>query len=188
MQEIKPVRDVMRARRIITVAGEINEYTSNNVCQQLLAMDYDNPEQDIILKVSSFGGCLLSGMEICETMAMIRPRVITLCSSKAMSAGSLIHLHGDVRVVTPNAVIMIHQLSSGSSGSAAEMADAAAEADRLQNMLEDCYKRHSKMNKKKLKEIFSKDSMITAQMAIELGIVDKIVKTHEDLYSVTPVA
>ena len=187
MQELTPVRDVMRARRMISCVGEINEYSANNVCQQLLAMDFENPEQDIILKVSSFGGCLLSGFGICDTIGLIRPRVITLVVDKCMSAGSLIHLHGThgLRVASPNAVVMVHQLSGGGQGSASEMKDAADEADRLQHILEDAYKKRSTMTKKKLKEIFSKDSMLPAPVALELGIIDRIVKNHKELYALT---
>ena len=76
--------------RIVFMVGEVNPYTANLVCAQLLFLESENPHKDIYLYINSPGGEVYSGLGIMDTMNYIQCDVATLCFGMAASMGSLL--------------------------------------------------------------------------------------------------
>ena len=140
--------------RIIMLTEEVNNVTASLVVAQLLFLEGQDATKDISLYINSPGGSVTDGMAIYDTMQYIKCDVSTICMGMAASMGAFLLAAGTKgkRYALPNSDIMIHQPSGGAQGQAT---DIMIHAD------------HIIQTKKKL----------TAQQALEYGLIDKVI-TH----------
>ena len=110
-------------------------------------------------------------------MQFIRPPVSTLCVGQAGSMGSLLLAAGakDLRFALPNARIIIHQPSGGFQGQATDIMLHAQEILNLKKRLNDIYARHTGQPLKKIEDALERDTFLTAEMAKDFGLVDKVI-------------
>jgi ATP-dependent Clp protease protease subunit len=156
---------------------------STLVVAQLLFLEADNPKKEISMYINSPGGVVTSGLAIYDTMQFIRPAVSTLCTGQAASMGSLLLAAGekDMRFSLPNSRIMVHQPSGGFQGQATDIMLHAQEILNLKKRLNEIYVHHTGQTYKAIEDALERDKFLTAEMAREFGIVDKVIdKRAED--------
>src|SRR5262245_11695450 len=163
--------------RIVFITGLIEDAMSTLVVAQLLFLEAENPKKDIAMYINSPGGAVTSGLAIYDTMQFIRPPVSTLCVGQAGSMGSLLLAAGakDLRFALPNARIIIHQPSGGIEGQATDIMLHAQEILNLKKRLNDIYARHTGQPLKKIEDALERDTFLTAEMAKDFGLVDKVI-------------
>jgi ATP-dependent Clp protease protease subunit len=118
-----------------------------------------------------------AGLAIYDTMQFIRPPVSTLCTGQAASMGSLLLAAGqkDLRFALPNARIMLHQPSGGFQGQATDIMLHAQEILNLKKRLNEIYVKHTGQSLKTVEDALERDKFLTAEGALEFGIVDKVI-------------
>src|SRR5215468_5642973 len=124
-----------------------------------------------------------SGLAIYDTMQFVRPAVSTLCIGQAASMGSLLLAagHKDMRFALPNSRIMLHQPSGGFQGQATDIMLHAQEILNLKKRLNEIYVKHTGQPLKKIEDALERDYFLTGEMAVEWGVVDKVIdKRPED--------
>jgi len=143
----------------------------------LLFLEADNPKKEVSMYINSPGGVVTSGLAIYDTMQFVRPAVATLCIGQAASMGSLLLTAGakDMRFALPNARIMLHQPSGGFQGQATDIMLHAQEILNLKKRLNDIYVKHTGQTLKKIEDALERDMFLTAEMAKEFGIIDKVI-------------
>jgi ATP-dependent Clp protease, protease subunit len=163
--------------RIIFITGGIEDGVATLVVAQLLFLEADNPKKEVSMYINSPGGVVTSGMAIYDTMQFIRPAVATLCIGQAASMGSLLLSAGekDMRFALPNARIMVHQPSGGFQGQATDIMLHAQEILALKKRLNEIYVKHTGQPLKKIEDALERDYFLTAEMARDFGIVDKVI-------------
>src|SRR3979411_126420 len=163
--------------RIIFLTGAVEDGMSTLVVAQLLFLEAENPKKEISMYINSPGGVVTSGLAIYDTMQFIRPPVSTLCTGQAASAGSLLLCAGakDMRFALPNARIMLHQPSGGFQGQATDIMLHAQEILNLKKRLNEIYVRHTGQPLKTVEDALERDKFLTAEGAMEFGIVDKVI-------------
>ncbi|MEI8277339.1 MAG: ATP-dependent Clp endopeptidase proteolytic subunit ClpP [Hyphomicrobiales bacterium] len=163
--------------RIIFITGPIEDSMATLVVAQLLFLEAENPKKEISMYINSPGGVVTSGMAIYDTMQFIRPQVATLCVGQAASMGSLLLAAGakDMRFALPNARIMVHQPSGGFQGQATDIMLHAQEILNLKKRLNEIYVHHTGQSLKKIEDALERDYFLTAEMAKDFGIVDKVI-------------
>ena len=163
--------------RIIFITGPIEDRMSTLIVAQLLFLEAENPKKEISMYINSPGGVVTSGLAIYDTMQFVRPAVSTLCIGQAASMGSLLLAagHKDMRFALPNARIMLHQPSGGFQGQATDIMLHAQEILNLKKRLNEIYVKHTGQPLKKIEDALERDNFLTADMAKELGIVDKVI-------------
>src|SRR6266498_2453391 len=117
------------------------------------------------------------------TMQFVRPAVSTLCVGQAASMASLLLAAGqkDMRFALPNSRIMLHQPSGGFQGQATDIMLHAQEILNLKKRLNEIYVKHTGQPLKKIEDALERDYFLTGEMAMEWGIVDKVInKRPED--------
>jgi ATP-dependent Clp protease protease subunit len=170
--------------RIIFITGPIEDNMSTLIVAQLLFLEAENPKKEISMYINSPGGVVTSGMAIYDTMQFIRPEVATLCIGQAASMGSLLLASGakDSRFALPNARIMVHQPSGGFQGQATDIMLHAQEILNLKKRLNEIYVKHTGQSLKKIEDALERDNFLTAEMARDFGLVDKVIdKRLEDM-------
>ena len=169
--------------RIIFIRGAIEDVTATLVVAQLLFLEADNPKKEIAMYINSPGGVVTSGLAIYDTMQFVRPAVSTLCIGQAASMGSLLLAagHKDMRFALPNSRIMLHQPSGGFQGQATDIMLHAQEILNLKRRLNEIYVKHTGQPLKKIEDALERDYFLTGEMAVEWGVVDKVIdKRPED--------
>src|SRR5437870_8719448 len=169
--------------RIIFITGGVEDAVATLVVAQMLFLEAENPKKEISMYINSPGGVVTSGMAIYDTMQFIPPPVSTLCIGQAASMGSLLLAAGakDLRFAVPNARIMVHQPSGGFQGQATDIMLHAQEILNLKKRLNEIYVKHTGQPLKKIEDALERDYFLTGEMAMEWGIVDKVInKRPED--------
>jgi ATP-dependent Clp protease protease subunit len=170
--------------RIIFITGPIEDGMASIVVAQLLFLEAENPKKELSIYINSPGGIVTSGMAIYDTMQFIRPEVSTLCIGQAASMGSLLLTAGTagMRFALPNARIMVHQPSGGFQGQATDIMLHAQEILNLKKRLNEIYVKHTGQSLKKIEDALERDYFLTADMAKDFGLVDKVIdKRLEEL-------
>lgn len=164
--------------RIIFLGSEIDDDVANSVVAQLLLLDSENPEKDIMLYINSPGGVITAGLAIYDTMQLIKADVSTICLGDAASMGAFLLSGGTKgkRLALPNSRIMIHQPLGGAKGQATDIEIEAKEILRMKTMLSTLMAEHTGQTVERIKQDTERDNFMTAQQALEYGLIDKVVE------------
>ena len=167
--------------RIIILGEEVNEVTAGLVVSQMLFLEAEDPDKDINLYIMSPGGSVTAGMAIYDTMQFIKCDVSTICMGMAASMGAFLLAGGTrgKRLALPNAEIMIHQPSGGAQGQATEIEIAAEHIIKTKEKMNRILAQNTGQPYEKVKADTERDNWMTAQEALEYGIVDKILESKK---------
>lgn len=169
--------------RIVFLGTPINDDVANVIIAQLLFLEADNSERDIYVYINSPGGVISSAFAIYDTMQHISAPVNTICMGMAASAGSFLLAAGEQgkRAALPHARIMLHQPSSGTQGTAADIEIAAKEILYLRDQLNELYSLHTGQPVDKIKADLDRDLYMSSAEAKEYGIIDKVIQQRSEL-------
>ena len=162
--------------RIIMLSEEVNDTTASLIVAQLLYLEAQDPDKDIQFYINSPGGSVTAGMAIYDTMQYIKCDVSTICIGTAASMGAFLLSSGakGKRLALPNAEIMIHQPSAGTKG---QITDMAIHLKRLEIIKKRMNQILSENTGKPIEVVTAdceRDNFMTAQEALEYGLVDKV--------------
>ena len=163
--------------RIIFISGEINDNLANSVIAELLYLDSIN-HNDISLYINSPGGVITSGMAIYDTINFIESDVSTICVGMAASMAAFLLSSGTKgkRYILPNADVMIHQPLGGAEGQATDIKIASDRIIGLRNKLNRILAKNTRKSLCKIEKDTERDNYLSAEDALDYGIVDKIIK------------
>ena len=163
--------------RIIFLGEEVNDVTASLVVSQMLFLEAEDPDKDINLYIMSPGGSVTAGMAIYDTMQFIKCDVSTICMGMAASMGAFLLAGGTKgkRLALPNAEIMIHQPSGGAQGQATEIEIVAEQILKTKEKLNRILAENMGQTYEKIKADTERDNYMTAQEALEYGIIDAVV-------------
>ena len=162
--------------RVVFLRGEVNQATANSIVAQLLFLEMEDPEAEISMYINSPGGSVTDGMAIFDTMRYIKPKVRTVCLGMAASMGAFLLMAGEpgMRYALPNSEVMIHQPSGGASGQATDVQLHAQWLLRTKNKMNKLMSEMSGQPLEKIQQDVERYYYMTAQEALEYGIIDKI--------------
>lgn len=166
--------------RVIFVTGEVEDHMANNIVAQLLFLESENPDKDISLYINSPGGVVTAGLAIYDTMQFIKAPVSTICIGQACSMGAFLLNAGapGKRIALANARIMIHQPSGGAQGQASDILIRANEIIKIRLQLNTIMAKHANRTLQDLELDTERDNFMSAQEALEYGLIDKIIETR----------
>jgi len=163
--------------RIIFLGTPIDDQIANLVVAELLHLESDEPDKDISIYVNSPGGSVYAGLTIYDAMQFVKPDIQTTCVGVAMSMGALLLAGGTTgkRAALPNAKILIHQLSAGFEGQAADIEIQAREIISVKRRLEEILAEHSGQPIERVSKDMERDYFMTPEEAREYGIIDQVI-------------
>ena len=162
--------------RIIFLTGEITDETANSVVAQLIFLEGKDPEKDISLYINSPGGSVSAGLAIYDTMNFIKCDVTTICVGLAASMGAFLLSSGakGKRFALPNSEIMIHQPLGGAQGQASDIEIQANHIKRIKEKINKILAEQSGQPLEKVQKDTDRDFYMSADEALEYGLIDKI--------------
>ena len=166
--------------RIIFLGEEVNDVTASLVVAQLLFLESEDPNKDINLYINSPGGSVTAGMAIYDTMNYIKCDVSTICLGMAASMGAFLLSGGakGKRFALPNAEIMIHQPSGGAQGQATEINIAAEHILKTRKKLNEILAANTGKPLETIERDTERDNYMSAQEAMEYGLIDRVITGH----------
>lgn len=161
--------------RIIILGTEIDESTANTIMAQLLYLNAMDNKKPIQMYINSPGGSVVAGLQIYDTMQMIKAPVQTICTGMAASMAAVILAGGEkgMRGALPNASIMIHQPMGGAVGQASDIAIANERIQFYKSRLYSILSEHTGQTMEQIVKDGDRDCWFTAFDAKKYGIIDK---------------
>ena len=161
---------------IIFLGTAIDDNVANAIVAQMLFLENEDPDKDIQIYINSPGGSVTAGLAIYDTMQFVKNDIVTYCIGQCASMGAHLLAAGTKgkRFALPNARIMIHQPSGGAQGQATEIEITFKEIQRLKDNLAATFAKHTGQPLKKVIKDMDRDFFMSAEEALEYGIVDKV--------------
>jgi ATP-dependent Clp protease protease subunit len=168
--------------RIVFLGEEITRDSANLVIAQLLHLESQDPDKDISLYIDSPGGEVYAGLGILDTMNFIKPEVSTICVGEAASMASVLLAAGakGKRLALPNAMILIHQPSSGAQGQQTDIQIVADETKWIRNHMNELLSHYTGQSVEKINKDTERDNYMRAQEALEYGLVDRVITSRSE--------
>ena len=167
--------------RVIFLTGQVEDHMANLIVAQLLFLESENPEKDIYIYINSPGGSVTAGLSIYDTMRYIKSDIATVCVGQAASMGAFLLSGGTKgkRYCLPNARVMIHQPLGGFQGQATDFEIHAREILSIKEKLNRLMAEHSGKTYEQVCKDTERDNFLSAQQALEYGLVDAILTNRE---------
>ena len=167
--------------RIIFLGTPIDYGVANLIMAQLLHLESEDPEKDIYIYINSPGGSITSLFAIYDTMKYIKPDVATVCMGLAASAGAVILAGGTAgkRYSLPHARIMLHQPAGGAEGTSKDIEIQAKLITDMRNQINGLLADFTDKDIEQIAVDTDRDFWMTAQEALEYGIVDEVLTQRE---------
>ena len=175
------IYSLLLKERIIMLFTPIVDAVANTIIAQLLYLEREDPDKDISVYIQSPGGVISAGLAIYDTMQLIRPNVSTICVGMAASMATVLLCSGanGKRYALPNATMHMHQAMGGAQGQASDIVIAAREISRQQDIIKDILVKHTGQSLEKVTHDTDRDFYLSAQQAVEYGLVDEVLKESE---------
>ena len=164
--------------RIILLGEEVTDASANLIVAQLLYLESQDPDKDIQLYINSPGGSVTAGMAIYDTMQYIKPDVSTICIGMAASMGAFLLSSGakGKRFALPNAEIMIHQPSAGTSGQITDMSIHLKRLELVKQRMTRILSENTGKDYDTVLNACERDNFMTTDEALNFGLIDKVIE------------
>ena len=171
--------------RILFLGSDVNEASANVIVAQLLFLQAEDSKKDIFFYINSPGGSVYDALAVYDTMQFITNDVQTVGIGVQASAAAFLLSSGTKgkRQVLPHSTVMIHQPSSGTRGKVTDQEIDLRESLRIKKLLEEIMARNTGQKPDKIHIDMERDKWLTADEALEYGIIDKIVTSPPKLSS-----
>ncbi|GAB4082054.1 ATP-dependent Clp protease proteolytic subunit [Modestobacter muralis] len=188
MKESNPYNKLFE-ERIIFLGVQVDDASANDVMAQLITLESNDPDRDITMYINSPGGSFTALTAIYDTMMFVRPDIQTVCMGQAASAAAVLLAAGTKgkRLALPHSRVLIHQPSGEAGGQVTDLEIHAAEIERVRVQMEQILARHTGQTQEQVRKDIDRDKILTAEQAMEYGIVDQVIPSRK-LNALPPVA
>lgn len=166
--------------RIIWVAGGVNDHMSTIVQAQLMFLD-NSDKTDITMHIDSPGGSVKSGLSMVDVMKYISCDIRTVNTGMAASMGSVLLGAGTKgkRSSLRFSKTMLHQTSGGAGGNIQDARINFIEWEKTNKILFELLGEFCGKSPEQVTEDSQRDFWLSAEEALEYGIIDEVVKTKK---------
>ncbi len=168
--------------RTILIFGEVNQKLAKEVSQKLLVLSAES-SKNIKIFINSQGGHVESGDTIFDMIQFIKPKIQVIGTGFVASAGALIYVAVPLeqRYCLQNTRFLLHQPMGGVGGVASDISIEANEIVKMKNRLNKIFAKQTGQPLKKIEKETDRNFWMTAEEAKEYGLVNKIVKSINEV-------
>ena len=169
--------------RIIFLHGEVEDGMADTIIAQLLLLESEDPDKDISLYINSPGGSVTAGLAIKNVMDYISCDVQTIGLGCCASMGAFLLASGTPgkRSVLKDTEVMIHQPLGGAKGQCTDIQITAKHIQGLKEKLTRYLSEYTqgKTSYEEMETMCDRDNWLSAERALEIGLVDQIVTNRQ---------
>ncbi|MCX7683119.1 MAG: ATP-dependent Clp protease proteolytic subunit [Anaerolineae bacterium] len=176
------IYSLLLKERIVFVGMPINDQVANLIVAQLLYLASEDPERPISMYINCPGGIVYHGLAIYDTMQQIPAPVATYAVGVTASMGTVLLAAGTkgYRYALPHATIHMHPAGGSAHGYAPDVEIQYKELKRIEDLLHQLLALHTGQTVEQIAADFDRDRFMTAQEAVEYGLVDQILQPAEN--------
>lgn len=176
---------LLKGTRIIYINGAVDDDMAYFFNTTLLRLENEDSSSDILVYINSPGGVVSAGLSMIDTMNLISCDVSTVCVGMAASMGAMLLMSGEKgkRKILPHSKVLIHQPLQNFGNSFRQTTDleiAVKEALKTKETLYTLIKEATGQPYDKIEKDCDRDYTLSAQEALEYGLVDEIIRTHKN--------
>lgn len=129
---------------------------------------------DIAVWLNSPGGDVFAASQIYTMLKEYEGKVTVKIDGIAASAASVIAMAGDEIVMSPVAMMMIHNPATVVFGEAADLVSGIKMLSEVKESIINAYEQRTGLPRGKISNMMDAETWFSAQKAVELGFADKI--------------
>ena len=172
----------LEATRTLFLKGEISDETwyGDEVTPQLFKDELNADSGDITVWINSPGGDVFAAAQIYNMLRDYKGHVTVKIDGLAASAASVIAVAGDTVLVSPVAMMMIHNPATLAMGNTKDMEAAIAMLNEVKESILNAYVDKTGLSRNKLSKMMDDETWFNAKKAVELGFADKVLFAAEE--------
>ena len=153
--------------RVLRLEGPIDSesFWGDEITPAMFRQELEAEEGDLTVWINSPGGNVFAAAEIYTMLQEYKGAVTVKIASIAASAAS---------VVSPTALLMIHDPSTIAMGNAKDMEKAIETLNEVKESIINAYAAKSGLRRSKIAELMSNETWMNAKKAVELGFADEV--------------
>jgi len=162
--------------RVLRLEGPIDEesFWSDGVTPKAFREDLYAEEGDVTIYIHSPGGNVFAAAEI-YTMVRDYPGTVTVkIDAIAASAASVVAMAGDRVMMSPVAMLMVHDPATIAMGNSKAMEKAISTLNEVKESIVNAYQAKTGLSRNKIAKLMSDETWMNAKKAVELGFADEI--------------
>ena len=163
--------------RTLFLNGAIAEesWFDDDVTPQLFKAELDSGEGDITVWINSPGGDCIAAAQIYNMLFDYKGKVTVKVDGIAASAASVIAMAGDVVMMSPVSMMMIHNPATIAMGDHSEMQKAIDQLSEIKESIINAYEIKTGLSRAKISRLMDEETWMNANKALELGFIDEII-------------
>lgn len=168
--------------RILFLNGTIAEesWFDDEITPALFKDELNSGEGDITVWINSPGGDCIAAAQIYNMLMNYKGNVTVKIDGIAASAASVIAMAGNIVIVSPVSMIMIHNPATIAAGDTLEMQKAIAMLDEVKESIINAYEIKTGLSRAKLSHLMDAETWMDANSAIEMGFADEIMQKNTE--------
>lgn len=179
------IEEVLLQKRRVVLSDAVDQKSAEEIIKKLWYLESLDSQKPILFVINSPGGSVDSGFAIWDQIKMLSCPVFTLVTGLAASMGSLLSLSAakGKRFATPHSRIMIHQplIAGVIQGQATDLDIHAREILKTRDLIVKTYAEATGKDEAIIRKAIDRDNWMTAQEALEFGLLDKVVSSYDDI-------
>jgi len=174
--------------RILFLGGQINDEIANQMIGIMLYLDSEDNTKPVYMYINSPGGSVTSGFAMFDTIRHIKSDVSTINVGLTASMASFLLVGGTKgkRLALPHSRVMIHQPQGKMQGQASDIQVEAEHVLSIRERMIGYYSTLSGQPREKVALDMDRDKYMSAQQALEYGIIDRVIKPQEQKELILP--
>ena len=175
------IRNETDEERTLILNGEISDETwyGDEVTPALFQKELNAGTGNITVWINSPGGCVFAAAQIYNMLMEYRGDVTVKVDALAASAASVIAMAGTEVLMSPVAMMMIHNPMTIAIGDSKEMQKAGEMLDEVKESIMNAYEIKTGMSRAKISYLMDAESWFNAKKAVELGFANGILHGGE---------
>ena len=142
--------------------------------------ELNSGDGDIAVWLNSPGGDVFAASQIYTMLKEYKGKVIVKIDGLAASAASVIAMAGDEIVMSPVAMMMIHNPATVIFGEAADLQSGIKMLSEVKESIVNAYEARTGLPRAKISNMMDAETWFSAQKAVELGFADQILYVPEN--------
>lgn len=162
--------------RVLTLNGTIAEdsWFDDDVTPQMFKDELNAGSGDITVWINSPGGDCVAAAQIYNMLSEYPGKVTVKVDGLAASAASVVAMAGNVVMMSPVSMMMIHNPATIAWGDHAEMQKAIELLDAVKESIINAYVMKTGLSRARLSHLMDAETWMDANKAVELGFADGI--------------
>lgn len=138
--------------------------------------------KDLSVWIDSYGGSVFAGASIYNALKEHKGKV-TAKINKAMSAASVIAMAADEILMSPVAVMMIHNPLTTASGNMHDLRKVADVLDQVKESIINAYVTKTGRSRNKISQMMDDETWMSANVAVKEGFADGVLYQNNEAQS-----